>query len=248
MHDHFADLAALCSPDGAGPGALVLGALFLAGLAGSAAHCTAMCGPFVLAQMGARMQRMPAARLCEQARLREALLLPYHTGRIATYAVIGAAAASLGAATQRALQPALAWLLLAGALLLAAQALARLAPSRFRHLPFLPPGFGAGRARLAGLDVTRPRGALLLGLALGGLPCAFLYAAVAVAASSGGPLGGALAMIAFGLGTVPMLVVVGMVGHRAGRLWSGWLTRVAPLLLLGNAATLTALAVRSLTG
>ncbi len=35
-----------------GPGGLwaVMGALFLAGLAGGASHCAAMCGPFVLAQ------------------------------------------------------------------------------------------------------------------------------------------------------------------------------------------------------
>ncbi len=248
MHDHFAALAALCSPDGAGSGALVLGALFLAGLTGSAAHCAAMCGPFVLAQMGARLQRLPAERLCEQARLREALLLPYHAGRIITYALIGAAAATLGLATQHALQPVLAWLLLGGAALLAAQALARLAPHRFAHLPGPLNALGFLRFRLQSLDVTSPRGALLLGLALGGLPCAFLYAAVAVAASTGGPLGGALAMAAFGLGTVPMLVVVGAAGHQARRLWSGWMTRVAPLLLLGNAAMLTALALRHLAG
>ena len=245
MTDHFAAFAALCSPDGAASGLVVLSALFLAGLAGSAAHCTAMCGPFVLAQMGARMQRLPADRLCERARLREALLLPYHVGRLTTYALIGAGAAALGAATRQALAPSLGWLLMAGAALMAAQAVRRLAPRlSWRHAA--PDWLGLVRRPLGRLDVTRPGGALLLGLALGGLPCAFLYAAVAVAASTGGPAGGALAMAVFGLGTVPMLIAVAVIGHQAGRLWSGWVTRAAPILLLGNACLLTAMAVRTL--
>jgi sulfite exporter TauE/SafE len=253
MQDHLAAFAALCGPDGAPFGWLLLGAMFVAGLAGSAAHCAAMCGPFVLAQMGARMQRLPAAGLCERARLREALLLPYHAGRIVTYALIGAAAASVGAASRAVATPLLGWLLLAGAALLALQALARLRPgrwTRWRWTRWHGPGWAAApwRRRLARLDVTRPGGALLLGLALGALPCGFLYAAVAIAAGSGGPAAGALAMTAFGLGTAPMLIVVALAGPRAGPIGSGWVRQAAPVLLLGNAGLLMLMAVGRLVG
>ena len=42
-----------------------------------------------------------------------------------------------------------------------------------------------------------------LGLLLGLLPCGLLYSALIAAVSRGGPLEGALALVAFGLGTAP---------------------------------------------
>ena len=42
-------------------------------------------------------------------------------------------------------------------------------------------------------------------------PCGFLYAALAAAAAAGNPALGALRMLAFGLGTTPALVAVGIV-------------------------------------
>ena len=79
-------LGALCGgPEGA---ASVLG-LFLAGLAGSPLHCAPMCGPFVLARAAGRLANVPAGRLCERQRLLSGALLPYHLGRIGTYAALG---------------------------------------------------------------------------------------------------------------------------------------------------------------
>jgi sulfite exporter TauE/SafE len=46
------------------------------------------------------------------------------------------------------------------------------------------------------------------------LPCGLVYAAAAVAVTSGGLLGGAADMLAFGLGTVPMMLGIGMFGLR----------------------------------
>jgi sulfite exporter TauE/SafE len=93
--DHTLEfLAALCTASPAA-GGLMLG-LLLAGLAGSAMHCVPMCGPFVLGQVADRMARVPAVRLCELQRVRGGLLLPYHLGRITTYAGLGALAAAMG--------------------------------------------------------------------------------------------------------------------------------------------------------
>ncbi len=251
MMEHVSALAALCSPQGAAAGWLLLAGMLAAGLAGSVVHCSLMCGPLVLAQVGARLQRVPAARLCEHARLREAVLAPYHIGRITTYAAIGAAAASLGLASRLWVNSALGWLLLLGAMLFILQAAGRLRPG-FAHGQWIPraaSGWLQPLRRLAArMDVTRPGGALLLGLVLGGLPCMFLYSAVAVAAAAGSAAGGALAMVAFGLGTVPALVIVGIAGHRAGLLWNGAITRFAPVLLLFNGGILGLLALRSLLG
>src|SRR5512145_2116481 len=73
----------------------LIAALFLAGLAGGAAHCAGMCGPFVLAQTAGRLAAVPVERFGRLTRLGGALLLPYHLGRATTYAGLGAVGAGL---------------------------------------------------------------------------------------------------------------------------------------------------------
>jgi len=249
----FDILGAWCGSVAAMPlgGGIALG-LLLAGATGSVMHCAPMCGPFVLGQMADRMARLPVARLCEMQRLRGALLLPYHLGRITTYAGLGALSALLGASLAR--QPWLsqlsAVLLLFAALLFLGQALQRLVPSLRVLLPNItaaPRGFVRLATRLTvRADRTTPGGTLLLGVALGFLPCGFLYAALAAAAASGGPLQGALAMAAFGLGTVPSLVAVGIVGQAAGRRWQRGAAALAPAVMLLNAVLLAVLGLRDI--
>ena len=157
---------------------------------------------------------------------------------------LGAVAGALGALPARG--P------LAGALLLLAALhvpAARRRPARASAAPFHPaPGPRPARAgphhqTVPRAGSTAPTGpaAYLLGLALGLLPCGFLYAALVVAAASGGGGFGALAMLAFGAGTVPGLVAVGLAGrglHRA-------IAAIAPVLMLCNAALLTAIGIAS---
>lgn len=241
-------LAVLCGPAVAGtPGGIYAG-LLLAGAAGSVMHCAPMCGPFVLGQVSDRLARLPASRLCERQRLGTALLVPYQLGRIMTYAALGALAGAGGAALEH-----LPWVgLLAAALLgLAAllflgHALRRLVPALARLLPRTDRAPARWvhliRRLTTRVDRTRPLGGWLLGIALGFLPCGFLYAALAAAAATAGPVTGALAMLCFGLGTVPSLVAVGLAGHGAGRVFHQGVTRMAPAVLLLNAAVLGVLA------
>jgi sulfite exporter TauE/SafE len=244
-------LGALCAPT-PWAGSLMLG-LLLAGLAGSTMHCVPMCGPFVLGQVGDRMARVPAARLCELQRLRGGLLLPYHLGRLTTYAALGALAATVGSTLSR-----LPWLgrlsgmlLLIAALLFLGQALRRLVPAIHRILPdtvAAPPWVVQLVARLTGrVDRSTRVGGLVLGLALGFLPCGFLYAALAAASAGGGPVAGALAMVAFGLGTVPGLIAVGIAGHAASRQWQRAVASAAPAVMLLNAVLLAVLGMRAIT-
>jgi hypothetical protein len=242
-------LAALCGSAMALPvgGGLVLG-LFLAGAAGSAMHCVPMCGGFVLGQVADRMARLPGTHLCEWQRMRQGVLLPYHSGRLTTYAGLGAVAGLAGPALGR-----LPWfgylpgvLLLLAALLFLAQGVRRLSPGLARFLPGperAPPAWNRALARLTRrLDRTRVRDGYLLGVALGFLPCGFLYTALAATAASFNPILGAAGMLAFGLGTVPALVSVGIAGHAAGRRWQRGLAAVMPGVMLANAALLGLLA------
>ncbi len=241
MNGLFEALAAICGPGQAERGLFLVPALLLAGLAGSVVHCAAMCGPFVLGQVADSMARLPAARMCQGARLRGSLLLPYHAGRLATYAALGAGAGWLGGLRLPQILPAVL-------LALAAAGFLMLALRRFQPALAMPgggsstPGIAALAARFGGIGQLR---GLPLGLALGLLPCGMVYAALAAAASAGAVIGG-LAMLAFGLGTVPALIAVGLLGHAAARRWQGAVNRAAPWLLAGNAVLLMVLAWRTL--
>jgi len=233
------DLTAL----GAGGIATMVGALFLAGLAGGATHCAMMCAPFVLAQAGGGAG---GGRL---ARLAGAALLPYHAGRALGYAALGGlAGAGAGLFTQvTGLRWLLAGLLALAALLMLSQAAERLLGRALLHLPApaLPSLLRVPlRALLEG--GRAPGRGLALGLLLSALPCGMLYAALAAAAASGSALGGALGMAGFVVGTVPGLVAVALLGSFFARRAGPGLRRAGGLLLALNAVVLAAMAWRML--
>ena len=161
----------------------MLGA-FVAGLAGSP-HCALMCGPFASACAGSG----PG-------------LSSYHAGRLTGYALLGAVAGAVGAAL-----PGPAWipsLLAAGFLIWFAAGLAGLVPEPRLVLPGL---VRSGRLLQEGRGVASR---YAFGVVNGFLPCGLVYAALTLPAALGAPLPGAFAMVAFGLGTVPLLSAVAL--------------------------------------
>jgi sulfite exporter TauE/SafE len=244
-------LTALCGSLAALPlgGGIAFG-LLIAGIAGSAAHCVPMCGGFVLAQVVDRMARVPAARLCEWRRLSTGVLPPYHLGRLTTYGGLGALAGLGGSALER-----VPWfgfasgtLLTAAAFLFLMQALRRLLPWQLSLSLDRAPAWWhhALNSITRTLDTKRACDGYLMGAALGFLPCGFLYAALAAAAASADPLHGAVAMLAFGLGTVPALIAVGIAGQAAAHRWQRGVSLASPAVMLVNAALLLLLAFRNL--
>ncbi len=227
----------------------LLTSLFAAGLLGSMTHCVGMCGPFVIGQLVARLEARPAAEMREFHRLAGAALAPYHLGRATTYAGLGAVAGGLagGLMDLAGLKWLSAPLLGLAALFFAGYALQRLGVV----MPWLGRGGESWWSRhvggLARPLFTRPVGwrGYALGLALGFIPCGLLYGALAAAAASGGPLSGAIGMVAFAAGTVPALIAVGLAGHIAGRTWQPLAGRLMPAFMLLNAIALTYLAWRT---
>lgn len=237
-------LWSLCTPAAVQGG--MLGALFVAGMAGSAMHCVPMCGGLVLGQVADRMARLSGGALCERQRLRAGLLVPYHLGRLTTYAALGALAACSAAVLGR-----VPWLsaLSSALMVLAASMFLFHAATRLLGLRGWTAQAPAGWSRLirrltVGLDRGKAPGGYLLGLALGLLPCGFLYGALIAAAATARPEQGAAAMLAFGLGTVPALMIVGVAGQAAGQRWRSQTARVAPAILALNAVLLLGLAWR----
>jgi uncharacterized protein len=179
------------------------GAAFLVGLLGGV-HCVGMCGGIVSALVGAGGEGFP----------RWKLRLGYNFGRIASYATAGAVAGTVGGASlllARALPVQMVALVIANVLLIGlglylagfSNLVARLeGPGRWiwRHVqPFT--------RRLLPADTWWR--ALALGGLWGWLPCGLVYSILATALLAGSAPGGAAVMIAFGLGTLPNLLMAG---------------------------------------
>lgn len=184
---------------------LLLSALILGLLGGG--HCLGMCGGL----MGALTLAIPA----EQRAQRFQLLLSYNLGRILSYATAGLLLGMAGWALAN--SPAAMLLRVVAALLLIAMGL------------YLA-GWWSGLTRIEALGrglwrtiqpltrrfmpVTSLPRALLLGGLWGWLPCGLVYSTLLWAASQGDALDSAALMLAFGLGTLPVLLATGMAAER----------------------------------
>jgi sulfite exporter TauE/SafE len=187
--------------------------MFALGLAGSL-HCVQMCGPLVLS-FGIPMAGGNAARQW----LAHAL---YHLGRVITYAILGAIAGWAGSAV--ALVGRLAGIehtaaIVGGAFMIGAGFLLR---SASRGTGLIQISAPSGFSRYAGklLRATSPRSRFATGLAMGLLPCGLIYAALLRSVASASALPGALAMLAFGLGTAGPLFGLGVFSASLNR-WLG---------------------------
>lgn len=227
----------------------LLFALFMAGFAGGFSHCLGMCGPFVISQVQARLEAVPAAAMNEFKRLSGGALIPYHLGRATSYMALGAVGAV--ATAQLAEIEALHWVaaaLLAGAaLFFIAYALRGLGITLPKMRTGMRGGEASGEGALArawGRTIKplfrHPTGfrGYALGIALGFLPCGLLYGALAAAAAGGDALTALFAMAAFWLGTVPALLAVGIAGGKIMGRWPDLARQIAPVLLLVNGAFL----------
>ena len=207
-------------------------AVFFVGLLGGV-HCLGMCGSIVgvfTAQLPKPpIQLSPRGRKGERLSLRERIgfnvgarwpfHLAYSSGRIGSYAVAGALAGSVGQAglLLRDVVPIQHLLFALSSLMLIALGLYLAGIwGVVRHIE------QAGRGlwqriqpytrRLLPVN-TLPR-ALALGALWGWLPCGLVYSVLITSLASGSAPQGALIMLAFGLGTLPNLLAIGMFWER----------------------------------
>ena len=83
------------------------------------------------------------------------------------------------------------------------------------------------------LPVDHPLKALALGIVWGWLPCGLVYSALALSLAVGDAARGALLMLAFGLGTLPMLFAMGTAARWLGNVVRlAWVRRGAGILIL----------------
>ncbi len=187
----------------------MIGQLALVAVSGvlGSAHCLGMCGGFAM------LVGMPA-------RGRRAILMrqgAYSAGRIMTYAMLGVLAGYAGVRLSRssmvpqAINVAAVLSILCGLFLVIEGLLAggiRLWPRR-RAASSCGGCLSTGLFR-AFLRTPGLHHAFLAGILTGFLPCGLVYGFLALAAAERDPLRGMAVMGAFGLGTVPLMVLAGV--------------------------------------
>lgn len=194
--------------------------ILVGGLLGSA-HCIGMCGPLAVS--------LSAGAAAGTNHLTRQLI--FSLGRIFTYGFCGAAAGLGGAwisSQSRGFVLSQAWLaILAGAVLMlmglvTAGVLPRMATKRLG-------GPSCGTAGWLKTFLTAPgwSAALIAGVFTGFVPCGLVYAFLLKAGSTGSVWQGWLTMVVFGLGTIPLMVLVGYSGRFLSIVGRSRLFRVA---------------------
>ena len=211
---------------------LSIGALFLTGMLTSV-HCLAMCGGINLTQ-----SVMASSR--KQKILRSNVL--YHTGRVLSYTLIGAIAGGIGSVLSLSGVSKGFVAVLAGIAMLV-MALNMLGV--FRSLRKLWPKF-SGKTHASLFARIKSGSSFLIGLLNGLMPCGPLQAMQLYALSTGSILQGAFSMLAFRLGTVPLMFGFGLISSKLNRKYSRVMLTVSAMLIfvmglnmLGNGLALS---------
>ena len=178
-------------------------------------HCVSMCGALSLTaafQGGNGKDRFRRPAL-------------YSVGRLLSYTVIGCAAGTLGSVLS--VGPAVSGIvILVGAGLMLVMALKMLG---IIDLPELGCFYG---------PKAGGRNSFAIGLLNGFMPCGPLQAMQLYALSTGSALAGGIAMLLFGLGTVPLMLSMGVFVNAAKGKWRGRIQKAASVVMLVLALTM----------
>lgn len=210
---------------------LTLFAAFLIGLLGST-HCIGMCGGIV----GALTMGLPVQVRRSPVKLLP-FLLTYNTGRLISYSLAGLLAGSLTDLVSDVFQTGRYPVggIVGGLFMVALgvyiggwfQTLAPLEKAGAVLWRKIEP-FGRYF-----LPISSPVQAIGLGFFWGWLPCGMVYSTLAWAASAGNAIQAALLMLAFGVGTLPMLLVMGGFADKLQSFTRNkWIRYMAGLLLI----------------
>jgi uncharacterized protein len=209
------------------------------GFLGSFGHCLGMCGPLAVAFSLSHQQETP--NWWQQ--------LTFHTllnfGRLLSYTLVGAGIGALGSVLLKSGQIAgigsdlRQWVAIITGMMLIWFGLGQIKPDFLPRIPLLHPllkgglhnRLSAGMVKLSLKSKWWTPAAL--GMTWGLMPCGFLYAAQIKAAETGNLWMGAATMLAFGIGTLPTMLGVGVSTSLVSK------DRRSQLFRLGGWVTLT---------
>ncbi|WP_207515684.1 sulfite exporter TauE/SafE family protein [Longitalea luteola] len=193
----------------------------------SSFHCVGMCGPLALA--------LPVHRLQRTQQVIAVIL--YNTGRVITYAALGALFGWLGrriyiAGFQQ-------WFSIAMGVIILLLAFFYY----YQQRPFSPGwlrNFHSSIQNGMGRLLLSPRlpHYLLLGMANGLLPCGMVYLAIAGTLSTGSMGESVLFMTFFGAGTLPAMLILSFLGFRIKLSLRQQFKKAVPFIIAGMAVLL----------
>ncbi|MBW4615964.1 MAG: sulfite exporter TauE/SafE family protein [Desmonostoc vinosum HA7617-LM4] len=224
------------------------------GFLGSFGHCFGMCGPLTVAFSLSHQPTTPKTVSSRRTTTLEKSVtwrqqLEFHIllnlGRVLSYALVGAGIGALGSVLLQGGQLAgvgsdlRRWLAIITGVMLIWFGLGQVMPKLLPRIPLLHPliqdslhnRLSTGMVKLS--LQTKWWTPMLLGMTWGLMPCGFLYAAQIKAAETGNLWMGAATMLAFGLGTLPTMLGVGVSTSLASK------DRRSQLFRLGGWVTLT---------
>ena len=197
------------------------GMLFAAGLFTSI-HCIAMCGGISLSQcVGSGDWESNIS-----GKLKPSFL--YNLGRIVSYTLFGGLAGGLGSVFSLSLKGKSIITILAGAfMVIMGINMLNIAPGLRKLMPRLPKSLtGRIYSRKGG------KGAFMVGLLNGFMPCGPLQAMQLYALGTGSFLTGALSMFTFSLGTLPLMFAFGAFSSLLSSNFTRQMMKVASILVL----------------
>lgn len=199
-----------------------LGLVFLVGLLTST-HCIGMCGGILLAQT------TDARGVTGRSKRGLIASTAYNGGRVVSYTAVGALCGALGAVITYTPNIKSMVFTVAGALvLLIGLRMAGILPG-LRSAETELPGACSLNARTRRRFAGRP---LIIGLLTGVMPCGALSAMWLCAMSSGSAARGALVMLVFSLGTVPLLFLFGALQSFLPRGWMKYIVKGSAVLVV----------------
>jgi sulfite exporter TauE/SafE/copper chaperone CopZ len=193
------------------------GLLFVIGLLTSV-HCVAMCGGINISQC------IPAAAAGSPDKKRNAATLApslkYNLARVCSYTAVGAAVGGIGSVVSLSGDAKGIIQLIAGVfMVIMGLSMFGVLPGISRITPRLPRVFGekVAAAKESSAGDGSGKGPIVVGLLNGLMPCGPLQAMQIFALSTGSPAQGALSMLCFSLGTMPLMFGLGALSSALGR-------------------------------
>ena len=198
------------------------GMLFVIGLLTSL-HCVAMCGGINLSQTVSRNAQMSKSGT--------AVLLPsvlYNSGRVISYTVIGGIVGAVGSVVSFSGTMKGVVQLAAGVfMIIVGLNMLNLFPGLRRLTPRMPKVFAKKLNQQ-----KNSKSPLFVGLLNGLMPCGPLQAMQLYALSTGSPVKGALSMLLFSLGTVPLMFGLGALSTFLSRKFTAKMMTVSAVLVV----------------
>ena len=198
------------------------GMLFVIGLLTSL-HCVAMCGGINLSQTVSRNALMSKSGT--------AVLLPsvlYNSGRVISYTVIGGIVGAVGSVVSFSGTMKGVVQLAAGVfMIIVGLNMLNLFPGLRRLTPRMPKVFAKKLNQQ-----KNSKSPLFVGLLNGLMPCGPLQAMQLYALSTGSPVKGALSMLLFSLGTVPLMFGLGALSTFLSRKFTAKMMTVSAVLVV----------------